>query len=330
MNDFYDLLDTCPHILIADAFIITNSKLKNYENPVCSISGGSDSDMLLDLISKVDREKKTKYVFFNTGLEYKATHEHLDYLEKKYGIEIVREKAIKPIPLSCRLHGVPFLSKHVSEMIYRLQRHGFKWEDKSFEELIKEYPNCKSALEWWCNRKLQKDGKLGLLNIDSNKYLKAFILANPPDFPISSKCCTYAKKNVAKQFCKKVNADLEIIGIRKSEGGVRSVQYKNCFTPGDDVDRYRPIFWIDNKVKKLYNDTYAVENSRCYTEYGLTRTGCVGCPYNKSFEDELNRVKTYEPNLYKAIIKVFGQSYEYTRKYREFVKEMKLKEKANK
>lgn len=37
-----------------------------------------------------------------------------------------------------------------------------------------------------------------------------------------------------------------------------------------------------------------------------------------------------EPKLYKAAINVFGKSYEYTRKYREFVKIMKAKEKEQK
>ena len=39
----------------------------------------------------------------------------------------------------------------VSEWIERLQRHNFQWEDKSFDELYKEYPKCKVALQWWCN-----------------------------------------------------------------------------------------------------------------------------------------------------------------------------------
>ncbi len=314
-----ELLDTCPEIHIADTFIITGEKIERYKKPMCSVSGGADSDMMIDIISKVDSDKKTIFVFFNTGLEYRATLEHLDYLEKKYGIQILREKAIKPIPISCKKYGVPFLSKHVSEMIYRLQKHDFKWEDRPYEELVEKYPNCKSALQWWCNRKIRNDGKIGMLNIDRDKYLKEFMIQNPPDFPISSKCCTHAKKNVARNFRKKHNVDLEMVGIRKSEGGIRSVQYKTCFTPGYDCDSYRPIFWITDDVKKLYSETYGVKNSRCYTDYGLSRTGCVGCPFNKNFEDELYRIQKHEPLLFKAVNNIFGKSYEYTRKYREYV-----------
>ena len=69
--------------------IINNSM---YKHPSCSISGGSDSDIMLDLIYRIDEQKKVTYVWFDTGLEYKATKEHLKYLEERYGIEIRRER----------------------------------------------------------------------------------------------------------------------------------------------------------------------------------------------------------------------------------------------
>jgi len=46
----------------------------------------------------------------------------------------------------------------------------------------------------------------------------------------------------------------------------------------------------------------------------------------RDFEQELKVIETYEPKLYKAVNNIFGDSYEYTRKYREFVKRMKAKE----
>ena len=81
---------------------------------------------MLDILSKVDTKHKVIYVWFDTGIEYQATKNHLNYLEEKYGIHIQREKAIKSIPFSCKEYGQPFLSKHVSEQIDRLQRHGFQ------------------------------------------------------------------------------------------------------------------------------------------------------------------------------------------------------------
>ena len=148
--------------------------------PLCSISGGSDSDIVLDLIYNVDHDKKVKYYWINTGLEYDATKEHIDFLEKKYGIEIKRIKPEKPIPTCVREFGVPFLSKYVSEMMERLQRHNFGWEDEPLEVLLERYPRCKTALQWWCNAYYSPENgvqKISRFSINRNRFLKEFIMA---------------------------------------------------------------------------------------------------------------------------------------------------------
>jgi hypothetical protein len=61
-------------------------------------------------------------------------------------------------------------------------------------------------------------------------------------------------------------------------------------------------------------------HSACYSEYGLCRTGCAGCPFGKDFEKELEIIENYEPKLYKAVNKIFGESYAYTRGFLEFRK----------
>ena len=58
-----------------------------YQKIVCSISGGSDSDVMLDIVWRCDKDNKVTYVWFDTGLEYQATKDHLKYLENKYNIE---------------------------------------------------------------------------------------------------------------------------------------------------------------------------------------------------------------------------------------------------
>ena len=323
MSKLDELIELSPTLAIMDSFVISNSKLNNpnYENIVASISGGADSDLVLDILSKLDSYKKVQYVFFDTGLEYKATKDHLKYLESKYGIEIKVEKAVKPIPTCCRRYGQPFLSKQVSEWIERLQKHNFNWEDKPFEELQKEYPKCKAALKWWCN----KWGEKSKFNISHNKWLKEFMITTPPPHYISNKCCYYAKKLVAHKYKESNDIQLSITGVRKSEGGARSSAYKNCFTHRQDdgqADEFRIIFWYTNDDKEAYENQFNITHSKCYTEYGLKRTGCAGCPFGRNLEQELEVIEKYEPKLYKAVNKIFGDSYEYTRNYREFAKHM--------
>lgn len=323
--EFDSILQKCEeakNLTIFDSFVKTYPKIDVKQRIVCSISGGSDSDIMLDMLTKLDTEKKIKYIFFDTGIEYGATKEHLVYLENKYGVEIERLKAITPVPLGCRKYGIPFWSKFVSEMLERLQKHGFKWEDKPFDELIKKHPKCKGALKWWCNL----NGDKSKFNINYVRGLKEYMIANPPAFHISPKCCKGAKKDNAKKYLTKYEADLNIVGIRKAEGGIRSSAYKSCFTPAKDNelwDNYYPIFWYSDKDKEEYQKTFNVKHSACYSEYGMKRTGCAGCPFGKEFEKELEIAKEFEPKLYKAINNIFGASYEYTRGFLKFREELK-------
>lgn len=321
-----ELLDSCPkNQVIGDNLVRAWSKINSnlYNTILCSISGGSDSDVMLDICWNCDKDDKIQYIWFDTGLEYQVTKEHLKYLQDKYGIEIKRYRAEKPIPICCKLYGQPFLSKQVSEFISRLQNHNFQWEDESYETLLKKYSKCQAALKWWCNQW----GEKSKFNIEYNKYLKEFMIENPPNFSISNKCCHYAKKLVAKHAKENSECDLSIVGVRKAEGGARSSAYKNCFSSNDDkADEYRPLFWYKDSDKQEYDEHYGIVHSKCYTEYGLKRTGCAGCPFGRDFEFELEVIQKYEPRLYVAVNNIFGDCYAYTRKYREFCK-MKDEEK---
>lgn len=305
--------------ILEDALIMSTHRLSFYKKIAVSISGGADSDMIIDITEKTkNKGNEINYVFFDTGLEYEATKEHLKYLEERYAVKITTLRPEQPIPICTRKYGQPFLSKHVSDMIGRLQSHNFKWENKTFDELYKEYPTCKCALLWWCNG----HPKNSMFNIEYNKFLKEFMLSNIPYFKISDKCCHYNKKILIKKYIKENKIQLDVTGVRKAEGGKRSVNIKSCFSAKPNGRfSFRPVFWFTNEVKKEYNKNYNIINSKCYTEYGLKRTGCAGCPFGQQFEYELEVLKKYETRLYNAVINVFKESYAYTRDYKIFRKE---------
>ena len=315
LNDISQYIDGCDNYQSVKYLMVTNSKVGQYNNIAVSVSGGSDSDIMVDMFTKCDPDRKVRYVFFNTGLEFQATKKHLEYLEKKYNIVIEREKTIKSIGTSCREYGQPFISKHVSEMMSRLQRHNFKWEDKPFDELYKEYPKSKSALQWWCN----SYGEGSFFNINRKKLLKEFIVENPPDFKISNQCCNFAKKNLSKRFNEENEIDLNVVGVRRSEGGVRATRYKSCFSLNDDAqDEYRPLLYFTDNDKAEYKEHFNVKYSDCYEVWGMKRTGCAGCPYGRQLDNELDLIEKYEPKLHKAVNNIFKNTYDYTRRYYEF------------
>ena len=315
----HDILDKVGgNVVIADSFTKAWSVINDPESEkiLCSISGGADSDVVIDICENVDVYKKITYVWFDTGIEYQATKDHLDYLEEKYNTTILREKAIKPIGESCREFGVPFLNKMVSRQIKNLQAYDFKFEDKPYNELCEEYPICNGAIKWWCNKYKQR-----IYNVASNKYLKEFLIENPPTFKISDECCNYAKKLPSHHLCMREGFDTAITGIRKSEGGIRAFTYDSCFfLDSRGIKRYMPIFWYTLKDRSLYRQIFDLEWSACYTKYGLFRTGCVGCPFERDLDRELDVLWNYEPKLYYVACKVFENSYRYTNAYKEFIK----------
>lgn len=72
--DLQEILDAAPaNQLIRNTFIKADKLLNFYKNPVVSISGGADSDIMLDLVEKIRNGRPISYVFFDTGIEYSAT-----------------------------------------------------------------------------------------------------------------------------------------------------------------------------------------------------------------------------------------------------------------
>ena len=321
MNDqqFCELLDKAPNSLnIQKYLIVTRRKLSEYRRIVVSYSGGSDSDIMLDLIELVKPEDcgEIKYIFFDTGLEWDATLRHLEETEQRYKITIGRIKSKMSIPVACKKYGVPFIAKHPSEMIQRLQKHGFNWAPTLEDAAFEDGTECKSAGEGWFY-----DSYGDMFAIRRFRLLKEFLISNPPTFAISDKCCDYAKKHVSCDFDKEFKPDLRMNGMRRAEGGRRTGSIKNCFTPQDEkrsIADYRPLWFWSDKEKQIYKEWRKIRYSDCYEKWGFIRTGCVGCPCSSRATQDLKIAEPYEQEKVKAAYAVFGKSYEYRERYNEF------------
>ena len=98
---------------------IIGRRLREHPNAICSYSGGSDSDIMIDVIEKARDLFKlppVKYVFFNTGLEMKATKDHVKETAQKYGVEIEEVRPKVNIVNATRKYGVPFSYKAVEDL----------------------------------------------------------------------------------------------------------------------------------------------------------------------------------------------------------------------
>lgn len=329
---------------------IIAKRLVEHPNAVCSYSGGADSDIMIDLI---ERTRKTfnlppiQYVFFNTGLEMQATKVHVKKTAGKYGIEIKEYRPAKgdDIVSATRRNGQPFVSKIMSAGLEGWQKKGLplsiakeydQAEDKAAkrQELRERYPHCESTINFLCCCNSAGEPRPNIqLVINSSKYMRDFIAECPPDFKISAKCCDCCKKKVAHKVQKPF--DMIITGERRDEGGMRSVPRQDntslCFTEtADGKYRLRPLYYVSDKDKAWYKDYYGIRYSDAYEVYGLTRTGCCGCPISYKAVDDLEKIRPYEPVLVRAAWNIFGDSYRYRQKYNDYKRSRMAAEKTQK
>ena len=302
---------------IKNGLIKTYKYLLSHNNIAVSVSGGADSDDMIDVVENIKKyfpeewkEKSTiRYVWFDTGIEMEATKRHLNFLESKYLINIERIRSMITVPAAVLKAGYPFISKDVSQKINNLQTSGFGFEDDTLEELEKKYSKCKTGLTWWT-------GNRGSYSISRN--LKKYMIDNPPDFHISDFCCHYAKKEPSRKFILDNNIDLMLIGVRQAEGGIRST-IGSCFVEKGKskvCDQHYPLFWWTDEDKRLYEQIFNIKHSDAYEVYGFKRTGCAGCPFNSKYKDDLQILEQYEPRLANAVKNIFRKSYEYTEGYK--------------
>ena len=334
---------------------IIATRLRQHPNSICSYSGGADSDILIDLIERTRKMfgegylPPVKYVFFNTGLEMKATKDHVKATAEKYGVEIEECRPKINIVKSTREHGIPFVSKIMSAGLEGWQRKGIplsiadeyaEAEDKvaKRKELKERYPKCESLINFLCCCNSAGEPRPNIqLVINSSKYMLDFIREYPPDFKISAKCCDYCKKQPAHQVQK--NYEMIITGERREEGGMRSVPRSEqwgetntmCFSEtADGKYRFKPLYYVSDKDKAWYKEYYGITYSDAYEVYGLTRTGCCGCSISYKAVEDLEKIRPYEPNVVKAAYNLFGKSYEYRRMYNEYKAKRMAEEKAKK
>lgn len=262
--------------------------LGNHEHPCVSVSGGSDSDIIVHIIATYFREHlpKIHFVFVNTGLEYDATKRHFDYLEERYNIHIDRIRGMSVVTAVHR-YGVPILSKECSCSVAYAQ----KGNPCGIRKLTRKKTESKHAFS------------------DSAKSLAEYLISQ--NVVVSADCCNKSKKKPLFDYFKRCSADLNITGERSAEGGIRAAAHKSCFESAKSHkwDKYMPLWFWNDETKAYYKQSEGIRYSDCYELWGMKRTGCVGCPFNSRVGEDLKMLQKYEPKRYKACMKLFGESY---------------------
>lgn len=257
-----------------------------------SFSGGKDSTVLLALVKQC-QELGTigdiPAVFSNTGIEMQVTIDFVKWVRSEWYPNVIIIHPEKPFDWVLKNKGKPLKSKLRSKDLR--QWHYGKRSDALLLLLLRgKYGNDKFAA-----KHLIADKDMHMIH---------------DDFPIkpSSECCQYMKKNPFHKFNKDAGMLGCLQGVRVGEGGARETAYerrilgggKPCTWVKDGVIQKAPLIdWTDEDIE-TYIEQNHVPLSKAYTEFGFTRTGCMGCPYAMDIAKNLEYLYSHEPNRYKA------------------------------
>ena len=298
-----------PHKFMAIEAIV-GKQLMEHPHAICFFSGGSDGDILTDIVERVRTQifpglPPVDYAFFNTGLEMEAIKRHVKETEARYGIKIDTHRPKRNMVLATHDIGLPFVSKIVSAGLDGVQRKQIPLtiadeyaaaEDKvaKLAELNARYPKCESEINFLCgcNSKGKPRPHIQLV-INGSADMIDFLKKTPIPFKVSAKCCDICKKEVAHRIQKEY--EMVITCERGSEGGMRSVPRTDsssmCFTEtANSTYTLRPLYYVTDEDKAWYKEHYNIRYSDAYEVYELTRTGWCGCPISSRAVADLKKL----------------------------------------
>lgn len=309
--------------------VLTKSRFRDWvrefgtDGVYVSFSGGKDSTVLADMYARFcrDYECKMYLVFVNTGLEYpeiqKFVKTFVEWLRNTYNIEveliILRPKM--RFDEVIKKYGYPIISKVVSEAIYQTRRNIEKgnFETTRYKQLHGLY--------------MTSDGTRKSL-FDKSKYRPLLDV----DFPISSLCCDFMKKQPCKQY-EKETGKKPILAQMAEESQKRLTEWLNSGCNGFNLKRPQsnPMgFWTEQDVlqyiKKydipiasVYGDIVYAHNpdqirledlgvegvgTEKLTTTKCDRTGCIFCAFGCHLEKHprFQRLKETHPRQYEYCI----------------------------
>lgn len=285
---------------IDDAIMRIKREYERAEGKIyLSFSGGKDSTVLAEVIKMADLPEKIPFVFANTRIEMDATYKFI----KEYDYEnLIIVKPRKPFGQVLKEYGKPAISKNKSEMLRTYQ--------KNITDPLGFYRSTVLITGEKITKGFVKTGKKSRYALAE----KHFHFLHPNlGYSIANKCCSYMKKYPFEDFSNEHDMNGTFTGVRVAEGGARATAYKSCVQikkrKGKEFYMSMPLFdWSDEIVEEFIKK-YNVKLSDAYEVYGCDRTGCVGCPYGRNIDKELEMVYKHEPNRYKAAIKWLGDVY---------------------
>ena len=236
-----------------------------------SFSGGKDSTVLHYLVDQALPNNKIPRVFSNTGIEYQKIVEFVKQLaDKDYRFEIITPN--KNIKKTLEEVGYPFKSKEHSTKVGQ-------WQNGSRAMSVIKYANLSgnNTSKYTCPKMLQY------------QFTSNF------DIKISANCCNELKKKPFKEWSKKNNKPITMTGMRAEEGGQR--EHMTCIvTKNNEVVKFHPLAVVSEEWEDWFINKYNIKLCELYyPPFNFKRTGCKGCPFALTLQEQLDTMEKWLP-----------------------------------
>lgn len=246
------------------------------ENFYLSFSGGKDSTVLHHLLDLALPGNKIPRVYINTGIEYadivafvKELAEHDDRF-----VIVTPKVPIKPM---LEKYGYPFKSKEHSLRIYQFNKG---LNSNYIKKYINGYDVNGKKSSFVCPKKLLYQFE------ESGKY------------NYSNLCCQKLKKEPIHKWEKENNKNITITGMRAEEGGNRA--RLGCIITDSKtgkVKKFHPLIKVDDEWENEFIEHENIKLCKLYYEpFNFKRTGCKGCPFALTLQDQLEKMAELLPN----------------------------------
>lgn len=281
-------------LLLFDRLNVIKDTINKYgeQNFYLSFSGGKDSTILHYLIDMALPNNQIPRVFINTGIEYQTIVNFVKSLAKNDPRFVILQptQAIKPM---LEKYGYPFKSKQHSHNVMVYQHSGVGLSVKRYLGIIE------SNTKFRCPKSL-------LYQFTQDFKIK-----------LSDNCCRKMKKEPIKKWEKVSNRHIAITGMRNSEGGKRA-SIKGCILTDKqgNVKRFHPLIkvtdewetWFVNNQESLRGGHILCE--LYYPPFNFTRSGCKGCPFSLTLQEQLETMELYMPSERKQCEIIWKPVYE--------------------
>lgn len=246
----------------------TNKKYDLENNAYISFSGGKDSTVLHNLVDIALPNNNIPRVFINTGIEYN---------------DIV--SFVKELASNDKRFVIIAPTQNVRKM---LERVGFPFKSK-------EYSN---KLEQWKHGN-RSEAIIKYFTIQTGKFSCPKILKYQMEdtfkLKVSNKCCEESKKKPSHKWAKENNKPIVLTGMRKEEGGERTT-LKCAIIKGNKLIKFHPLTPTSDEWEEWFINKYNIQLCKLYyPPYNFKRTGCKGCPFAITLQEQLDTMGMYLP-----------------------------------